>query len=184
MKYNNLQRRISMKKTGIIIIALLAITLMLIPGSYAKGYATGSGTSYHGQQFAERTCYDSDRAGGGECPGTCQLIENGEPLEITGIVAEVGTEGQGLKIDTGDAIVTVYGIGPLRYWTDQDVARPTVGEEITINGVEVTFSDGSSKIIATGVEIGGETIDLRDDSGLPLWRGGNSQRVQKRDCLE
>jgi hypothetical protein len=171
-------------KNTIFIISALIVALVFIPGAFAKGAANGTGTSYHGQQFAERTCYDSDRAGGAQCPGTCQLIASGDPIEISGIVAEVCTEGQGLKIETGDEVISVYGIGPIRYWTEEDVARPTVGEEITVNAVEVTFSDGSTKIIATEIEVSGESIDLRDDSGLPLWRGGNSQRVQKRDCLE
>ena len=173
-----------MKKTGLILIAMLAVALMAIPGAFAKGFGNGAGASYHGQGFAERTCYDSENAGGAGCPGTCRMIENGEPMEISGTVAEVCTEGQGLKIDTGDAVVTVYGIGPVRYWSDEGVARPTVGEPVSINAVEVTFSDGRTKIIATDMTVSGETIDLRDDAGLPLWRGGNSQRVQKRDCLE
>ena len=176
-----------MKKTSRILITMLAVTLMLIPGAFAKGSGNGSGATYHGQGFAERTCYDSENAGGAGCPGTCKLIESAQPLEISGTVAEVCTEGQGLKIDTGDpAMVTVYGIGPVRYWTDQDVPRPTVGEDVSINAVEVTFSDGSTKIIATDMTFFSDetTIDLRDDAGLPLWRGGNSQRVQKRDCLE
>ena len=173
-----------MKKTGLIMIALLAVTLMLIPGAFAKGAGNGSGASYHGQGFVERTCYDSENAGGAGRTGTCRMIETGEPMELSGTIAEVCTEGQGLKIDTGDAVVTVYGIGPIRYWADEGVARPTVGEKVSINAVEVTFSDGSTKLIATDMTVSGETIDLRDDAGLPLWRGGSSQRVQKRDCLE
>ncbi|MFP4532982.1 MAG: hypothetical protein ACLFNS_09895 [Desulfobacterales bacterium] len=173
-----------MKKTVLIMIALLAVTLMLIPEAFAKGAGNGSGATYHGQGFAERTCYGSENAGGAGRTGTCRMIETGEPMEISGTVAEVCTAGQGLKIDTGDAVVTVYGIGPVRYWADEGVARPTTGEEVVINAVEVTFSDGSTKIIATDMTVSGETIDLRNEAGLPLWRGGNSQRVQKRDCLE
>jgi len=173
-----------MKRNGLILMAMLAVTLMLIPGAFAKGFGNGSGATYHGQGFAERTCYDSENAGGAGCTGTCRMIETGEPMKISGTVAEVCTEGQGLKIDTGDAVVTVYGIGPIRYWAEEGVARPTVGEDVTVNAVEVTFSDGSTKLIATDMTVSGETIDLRDDAGLPLWRGGSSQRVQKRDCLE
>lgn len=171
-----------MKKTGLTITTVLAVTLMLVPMAFAKGAGKGAGASYHGHGFAQRTCYDSENANrGGERIGTCRMIETGEPMEISGTVAEISTQGQGLKVDTGDAVVTVYGIGPVRYWRDAELARPTVGEEIAVNAVEVTFSDGSSKVIATDMTVSGDTIDLRDDAGLPLWRGGSSQRIQKRE---
>jgi hypothetical protein len=174
-----------MKKIKNIVIALLAVTLMIIPGAFAKGVGNGSGESYHGLKTGERTCYDSENAGGViASAGACRLIEDGVPMEITGAVAGVGTQGQGLQVDTGVELITVYGLGPVRYWTDQDVARPTVGEEVIINAVEVIFSDGSTKIVAIDITVSGETIYLRDDSGFPLWRGGNRQAIQKRDCLE
>ena len=178
--------RLPMKRMGLIMIAMSVAALMLIPGAFAEGLGKGSGATYHGLGFGERTCYDGGNAGDGGYTGTCRIIETGEPMEISGTVAEICNEGQGLEVDTGTEIVTVYSIGPVRYWSDEDVARPTVGEEVFINAVEVTFSDERTKIIATDMTFvnSGETIDLRNDAGLPLWRGGNSQRVQKRDCLE
>jgi hypothetical protein len=175
-----------MKIINPIVIALLAVTLMIIPGAFAKGAGNGSGESYHGLGVAERTCYDSENACGAMASaGACRLIEDGVPMEIIGMVSEVGIQGQGLQVDTEEGvIISVYGLGPVRYWTDQDVARPTVGEEVIINAVEVIFSDGSTKIVAIDITVSGETIYLRDDSGFPLWRGGNRQAIQKRDCLE
>lgn len=183
MKSQMLLTKEKMQKSLIPLAALVAVTLMIIPGAFAKG----AGACYHGQEFAERTCYNSENAGGGgERFGTCQLIETGTPMEISGVVSEVCTGGQGIKVDTGRGIITVYGLGPIRYWTETGIDRPTVGEDLIIKAVEVTFSDDSTKIIALDITVvaSGETIDLRDDSGLPLWRGGKSHRIQKRDCLE
>ena len=172
-----------MKKSLLGIVVFIALYLMIIPGAFAKG----GGGCYHGQEFGERTCYNGERAGSnGEGYGTCQLIETGTPMEIIGVVSEIGPEGQGLKVDTDSGIISVYGIGPIRYWAESGIDRPTVGEEVIINAVEVTFSDGSKKIVALEITVmvDGEpieTIDLRDDSGFPLWRGGNARGVQNRN---
>lgn len=175
-----------MKKSLLGLVVLITLTLMIAPSTFAKG----GGPCYHGQDFGERTCYNYENAGSdAQGYGTCQLIETGTPMEITGVVSEIGLQGQGLKVDTGDGIVTVYGMGPIRYWTESGIDRPTVGEEVLINAVEVTFSDGSKKIIALDITmmVDGErieTIDLRDDSGLPLWRGSNAHRFQNREALQ
>lgn len=116
--------------------------------------------------------------GPGDGTGPVVSIYDGSPITISGVVTNVGTMGQGLSIDTGYGIVTVYGIGPVGYWNSIGIARPQVGETIHVNGYEVTFSDGTTKIIATSIEIDGNEIQLRDSTtGSPLWRGGMG-RVQ------
>ncbi len=120
--------------------------------------------------------------GQGNGTGICissQLVSE-EPLtQICGTVADVGFYGQGISVDTGDAeFVRVYGIGPIRYWEDVlGIARPDVGENITVIGRVITFSDGTEKFIAFIVEIAdGEEIILRDEgTGLPLWRAEGRQ---------
>lgn len=125
--------------------------------------------------------------GAGDGTGPIQNILGGEPVTISGTVSNVGTYGEGVQIDTGDAIVTVYGIGPLFYWEDQGIARLSVDEDIIVVGVTVAFSDGSTKIVAESISIGGEiiggeiiggeTIQLRDkETGLPLWRQNRQKR--------
>lgn len=110
--------------------------------------------------------------GPGDGTGPVTNIFDGIAVEITGTVAAVGLFGQGCQIDTGTEVVTVYGIGPIRFWNSLGIDRPTVGEEVTIEGYEVTFSDGSTKIIAFSVIVDDETLVLRDgETGTPLWRG-------------
>jgi len=104
--------------------------------------------------------------------GPVTNIFDGIAVEITGTVAAIGLFGQGCQIDTGTEVVTVYGLGPIRFWNSLGIDRPTVGEEVTIEGYEVTFSDGSTKIIAFSVIVGDEIVVLRDaETGTPLWRG-------------
>ncbi|MBC2714374.1 MAG: hypothetical protein HF978_03610 [Desulfobacteraceae bacterium] len=111
--------------------------------------------------------------GPGDGTGPVHSIIDGVPVEITGIVTSIGTRGNGISVDTGVEIVTVYGLGPLFFWDAAGIAKPEIGEEIVVNGYEIAISDGSYRIIAGSVIIGGEELILRDpESGAPLWRGG------------
>jgi len=110
--------------------------------------------------------------GPGDGTGPIVSIYDGTPVTVSGIVTAIGTQGQGMSIDTGTEVVTVYGLGPAMYWDAAGIAKPQVGETVTVNGYEVTFSDGTTKIIATSIEINGAVIELRDATdGTPLWRG-------------
>ena len=119
--------------------------------------------------------------GPGNGTGPVMNIYDGTPVTISGIVTNLGTRGQGMSIDTGTEVVTIYGIGPVRYWEKLNVARPQIGESVEVQGYKVTFSDGSSKIIATTIKIDGSEIQLRaPDTGAPLWRGGFMGRGRNR----
>lgn len=107
--------------------------------------------------------------------GPALTITDGVPVEISGIVADIGTPGSGMSIDTGSEIVTVFGIGPQKYWDAAGITRPEVGEEVVVSGYGITLSDGSSRIIATSIIVDGQTLELRDaETGAPLWRGMNN----------
>ena len=106
--------------------------------------------------------------------GTSMYVDicESEEIIISGIVSEANLyTGQGIVIDGTE---TVSGIGPLRYWDSLDVSRPAVGDNVEINARTVTFSDGSTKNIATSITFidGDNTVELRDADCLPNWRGG------------
>jgi hypothetical protein len=114
-------------------------------------------------------------AGNGPKSGTGPTTDilDGVPTDITGTVKEVGISGLPYQIDTGVEVVDVYGFGPISFWDGLDVDRPIVGEAVAIEAYELTFSDGTSKIIAMSVTIEDEEypVVLRDpDTGVPLWR--------------
>ena len=96
----------------------------------------------------------------------------GEITEVTGVVYEC-EPGSGFQVDTGEEIISVYSMGPPRYWEVKGVDFPQVGDEVTIWAFEITFSDGTTKLVAKEVDLGADgsvDIVLRDDDGTPLWR--------------
>ncbi len=105
-------------------------------------------------------------------PGTgAQFIFQGQPVTIQGVVAGVGGFGQGIQIDTGSQVISVFGVGPVWFWESQGSTFPTVGEPITIEGYQVTMSDNVSRIIAVKATTYGQTVELRDpQTGIPQWR--------------
>jgi len=120
-----------------------------------------------------------NRGGGGRCclaTGTSPIC-SGDSISITGIVSQENYRGSGLQVDTGSEVVTVHGIGPYWYWKNAGMEQPIIGDGVIINGMEVTFSDESIRIIAISITMGDETISLRTDcadgmGGCPLWCGG------------
>ena len=98
--------------------------------------------------------------------------------EIVGTVSDAGSTGTGLTIvEESGEVKTIFGMGSLSYWDSLGVAKPTVGETVTVDAVNITFKDGSTRWIAISLTIfsenGDETVDLRDEYGTPLWRGSS-----------
>ncbi len=108
-------------------------------------------------------------SGAGNGTGPIHDIYAGTPFTYAGDVVEMVT-GQGLLLATTDGNVTIYGIGPVRYWELVGVDRPVVGDALTVTGYAVDYN-GEMRNIATTITVGSETIDLRDAGGAPLWRG-------------
>jgi hypothetical protein len=153
---------------GMMIVAL-AMVLTISGQAFAgrgQGQKVGAGVAATG------TC---PNGGTGMMAGSgVNIFENAPAITITGKVSNAAYYGQGLEIDNGTEVVTVYGIGPVWYWNSLEIERPVIGDDVTIEGYEVTFSDGSVKNIAVTITISGETpqtIELRNtDTGAPLWR--------------
>ena len=108
----------------------------------------------------------------------------GEPYEVTGIVSQCDQGSSGIQIDTGEEIVTVYGMGPASYWESEGVVFPEVGDPISILVGEITYSDGSTKLVALSVNVDDDAdyeITLRDSTtGVPLWRGSKAALTQTK----
>jgi hypothetical protein len=122
--------------------------------------------------LAAPATFAGNSQGSGDGSDPVSNIMDGTPVEVSGVVESIGTTGMGIGIDTGSEIVTVFGIGPIAFWNVTGIARPEIGEQIVVNGYEITFSDGSTKIVAFSVIVDGQEIILRDPvSGVPLWRG-------------
>ena len=103
--------------------------------------------------------------------GSMLTVDLSNTIEIAGIVSDAGVSGSGLTVDEGSGIfTTVYGMGSVRFWDSLGVAKPAIGETVSIDAVEVIFSDGSTRLIAVSLTVDGTFVTLRTEDG-PAWRG-------------
>jgi hypothetical protein len=108
----------------------------------------------------------------------CDIL-NGTPFSFTGDVIAVGTSnycsrGEGITVATDTTNITLNGLGPQLYWDSLGVDRLAVGDYVEVTGYTVDYNGDILNILMT-VTIDGQTIQLRDrETGLPLWRKGNS----------
>lgn len=123
--------------------------------------------------------------GAGDGTGPIHELLSQTLITLSGTVSSIAPCGDGIQItDEAGETFTVCGIGPVFYWEELGIARPSGGETMTVNGVVVTFSDGSTKTVAIDITIGGQVVPLRDpETGLPLWRRNaeNGQGRMKHD---
>lgn len=114
--------------------------------------------------------------GAGDGTGPIHNIFEGTDFSFTGDVITVDAR-QGLLLATASGNVTIYGIGPARYWESLDIDgidHPCVGDTLTVDGYTVDYN-GEVRNIAVTITIDGVTVELRDpDTGAPLWRGGRA----------
>lgn len=143
------------KKITLTFLVVMVVTAGTLPVSAGQGQALGQ------------------RQGLADGSGPMVSIYDGVPVTVVGTVSALPAIGDpGLKVDTGSEIITVYGTGSSMVWEALGYEPLTVGEGVSIAAYEVTFSDGSSKLIAASVTAGGQMVELRDDDGRPVWRGG------------
>ena len=129
-------------------------------------------------------CNTSLWAGNGKGMGDGSMlgVDLTNTTEIAGVVSVAGVSGSGLTVDEGDGIfTTVYGMGSVRFWDSLNVAKPTIGENVSIDVVEVTFSDGSTRLIAVSLTVGDTFVTLRTADG-PAWRGQGTSRDSGAGC--
>ncbi len=116
--------------------------------------------------------------GVGAKDGSMLNLDLSDTITVAGTVVSSGDVGSGLTVDEGNGVITtVYGMGPLSFWEILKVAKPTVGEDVAIDALSVTFSDNSTRLIAVSLTIDDTFITLRTDDG-PAWRGLNKQQGQ------
>lgn len=99
----------------------------------------------------------------------CATVLSGQELAINGTIVGV-SGGQGITVNDGQETITVYGLGPVWYWSNLEADRPTIGDNVEIDASVVTLSDGSERIIIMSIEVDGISVQLRNlETGCPLW---------------
>ncbi|MHB8772480.1 MAG: hypothetical protein ACYC7J_15905 [Syntrophales bacterium] len=144
-------------KKKLLVLALAAVLAVTVAGEAMAGRGQGGGN------------------GVGNGTGPIHNILAGTAFQYTGTVVEL-LLGEGMLISTADGSVVIYGIGPVRYWASLGVDRPTVGEDVSVTGYTVNYSEEYRNIAMT-ITVGQNTVQLRDpDTGLPLWRQGGPRQ--------
>lgn len=110
--------------------------------------------------------------GAGDGNGPLAIHEITGPFEYTGVIVTAGVPGDGIVIDVDGELVTIYGLGPSSYWDTFGIDKLealAVDKTISVTGIVVDY-DGVERNLATTITVDGETINLRDADGDPLWR--------------
>ncbi len=164
---------------GMVALTLVLAMTLAVTGDVLAGRGGNSGMGRTGTANTATAVTNGGcaAAANGTCPviggGVCAVnIFNGEAVTVTGTVATVLYNGDGIEIDNGSQVVTVYGFGPYWYWNQIGVDHPAVSDAVTVKAYNVTYSDGTVRTIAASVIVDGEEVALRDGAtGAPLWRG-------------
>lgn len=109
-----------------------------------------------------------------QAPQACTLVLTAPSFFVEGTVSAVSTPDaqEGITVSATTGNVTLYGLGPVRYWEGLGIDRPVVGDAVRIEAKSVTMNDVAINIIVSLAYEDGSAIQLRDaETGCPLWRG-------------
>jgi len=145
---------------------LILVTVLLIAPTAIAGNNRGGGNQGNGNRYFD--------------PDTVTTVSG----ELTRLYADWEPRGHGnhtgegthFELRTGDGTTYDLILGPALYLGDNGISL-SVGETVTVTGSVVdsyyaAFSE-NQYLIATRIVADGVTLDLRDDDGYPLWRGGS-----------
>ncbi len=108
--------------------------------------------------------------GGG---GNFNILE-GTPFTFSGSVISAEYAGSGITVSTASGNITVSGLGPNRYWDNLGLLKPVVGDAVSGNGYTVDYN-GALRNVLVDISVNGTLVQLRDQDGRRLWRGGRGK---------
>jgi len=165
-----------MKSLLTLIIAITSITLvcpvLAQPGPGAGDGTEGAGGMGRGMGHRRVMGYDSTVA---------QLMRLYNPQTastVTGAVESLGTtpsiRGRAMPmrsavLKTNQGKITVY-LSP-DWYLDQEKISLKTGDKLEVTGSKVTIGEQPSIIANNLKKVGGKTVTLRDDKGVPVWLG-------------
>lgn len=88
-----------------------------------------------------------------------------DPFTATGTITKLDSYGLNLRLTNGETIYVE--LGPPEYWQSQKT-KLQIGLEVTIEGIENSGMIHASQVILAD----GQTLQLREELGQPLWSGG------------
>lgn len=161
-----------------LMILLAIVTLVLLPAFaqdsvvYTNGHGNGgNGNGGNGGNGNGNGNGGDGGNGNGDQNGNGPIhnILDGTPFTFSGTVINCGVSENGLVVSTSEGELTVFGLGPIRYWESLGVPKPVVGDTVSGNGYTVDY-DGVLRNVLTDITVNSITVQLRDAEGLPLWK--------------
>lgn len=142
-------------------------------GGGSSGGGPGGGSSGQGGGPGQGSQGGSSGSQGGDASdfSPIQNPVTGQAFTLHGQVLNLISEaqGQGLVILSQGRTVTVYGIGPDRFWRSRNLARPAPRETITVKGHTLDYH-GVTINLASSLELPGRNITLRNPAtGRAAW---------------
>ena len=95
-------------------------------------------------------------------------VEKLEDLPSMGGGGGMGMQFRGVTLKTDQGSLMVH-LGP-GWYLDEKKFPIKVGDTVEVTGSKVTLNNQPA-LIAREVKVNGATLKLRDDQGLPVWRG-------------
>ena len=102
--------------------------------------------------------------------GEHPMWNDAEPTTLSGVIKEIATEDEDDCPGYGGVEVTLESgeeihMGPAWYWDDKNLAMQP-GEKVSFEAVASPHGDW---LLATSYTCAGETHNLRDEDGYPVW---------------
>lgn len=152
-----------MKKTGVVLAAVLAIGLLFTTESFARPGMMGKGSGGWGMGGQYAKMYDTK---------TVETI-TGEVVSVDKITPYRGmSRGVHLVLKTDKETIPIH-LGPAWYLEKQDI-KIMPKDTLEVTGSRITFK-GKPAIIAGDVKKGDQVLKLRDENGYPYWSGCRSR---------
>jgi hypothetical protein len=158
-----------MRKIGVFVAVLTALSLILPAQSFAQPGMRGRGGGGWGAQTQYSRMYN---------PQTVETL-SGEVVSVDTIMPmQRMSHGVHLTLKTAKETISVH-LGPSWYIENQDIQiKP--GDKIQVKGSRISFA-GKPAIIAASVKKGNEVLTLRDDKGFPAWSGWRHYNQQPQN---
>ncbi len=137
------------------VLMCMAIAALTTPEAFAQ--ATG-GPPGGGRPAMARRAYD---------PATVTTV-SGDVASVTRIDGRRGGQGIHVVLNTSDGPLDVH-LGPASY-LDRQPLKVAKGDAIQVTGSKVELR-GKPALIAKEVKKGDAALTLRDENGVPVWRG-------------
>ncbi len=148
-------------KVGMVMVLCLALAGPALaqtgPGGMGKGRGMGMGAGMGPRLYNPQTVTT-----------VTGQVEKLEDLPSMGGGGGQGMQYRGVTLKTGQGSLMVH-LGPAWYLDEKKFAVK-VGDTVEVTGSKVTLNNQPA-LIAREVKVNGATLKLRDDQGLPVWRG-------------